>query len=124
MSTSERLAAMVELAASNNEEDEKEDEQRKNLDCINSSWNFFTKLVIKCDYLSATNSDSGDLMDTDLSSLIGMDAAQASLLARFNLNGADLLQASSLLQKSSLGQSSLNGHLSNRMLQDAAKTVR
>uniref|UniRef100_A0A0N5AQY3 BED-type domain-containing protein n=1 Tax=Syphacia muris TaxID=451379 RepID=A0A0N5AQY3_9BILA len=88
MSTSERLAAMVELAASNNEEDEKINDQ-------------------------PSNSDSGDaLIDASINSLLAMDAAQVNLLARFNLNGTDLLQSSPLLQKNTILSQSLDGQSS------------
>uniref|UniRef100_A0A915ASH2 BED-type domain-containing protein n=1 Tax=Parascaris univalens TaxID=6257 RepID=A0A915ASH2_PARUN len=92
MSTSDRLAAMVEFAASGvNSETPKE---------LNKS--------VKADTL-ITSASSPALLNSSQGTPASLDVMQNDLLARFGLTGSDLLQTSPLLQRNSL----LCGHTNN-----------
>ncbi|KHN75393.1 Gex-3-interacting protein 13 [Toxocara canis] len=93
MSTSDRLAAMVELAAASSVPDDttKQDIKSAKVDTL------------------ITSSSSPALLNSSVGSSTGLDAMQADLLARFGLSGSDLLQSSPLLQKDNI----LGGHAIN-----------
>uniref|UniRef100_F1KTR6 Gex-3-interacting protein 13 n=1 Tax=Ascaris suum TaxID=6253 RepID=F1KTR6_ASCSU len=92
MSTSDRLAAMVEFAASGvNSETPKELNKSAKVDTLINS------------------ASSPALLNSSQGTPTSLDVMQNDLLARFGLTGSDLLQSSPLLQRNSL----LGGHTNN-----------